>query len=190
MSELYARSDVVLKMSSVEGMFGPPLEGFHRGATCVVTPVTGHDEYVVHGWNGLVTEWDDPRGTARALDLLAADRRLLHFLRTNAVETARAWPSWDQSGQFMAAALNRIRRLPPAQASGRRLAADIRAAMDLNTKLLIQRNEMSAELEPLWTLQAHPGVRRLRKLRHTRIGRVLTWPARRLVRLLLRSRSG
>jgi hypothetical protein len=189
MSELYARSDVVLKMSSVEGMFGPPLEGFHRGATCVVTPVTGHDEYVVHGWNGLVTEWDDPRGTARALDLLAADRRLLHFLRTNAVETARAWPSWDQSGQFMAAALHRIRRLPPAQASGRRLAADIRAAMDVNTKLLVQRNDMSAQLQPLWTLQAHPSVRRLRKFRHTRVGRVLTWPARRLVRLLLR-RSG
>jgi glycosyltransferase involved in cell wall biosynthesis len=189
MSDLYARSDVVLKMSSVEGMFGPPLEGFHRGATCVVTPVTGHDEYVAHGWNGLVTEWDDPRGTARALDLLAADRKLLHFLRTNAVETARAWPSWDQSGQFMAAALHRIRRLPPAQASGRRLAADIRAAMDVNTKLVVQRNAMSYQLQPWWRLQANPTVRRLRKFRHTRVGRVLTWPARKLARLLL-PRSG
>ena len=113
MAALYERSDVVLKMSSVEGMFGPPLEGFHRGATCVVTPVTGYDEYVEHGWNGLVTEWDDPHSTARQLDLLAADRRLLHFLRVNAVETARAWPGWDQSGQFMAAALERIRSLPP-----------------------------------------------------------------------------
>ena len=109
MSELYAASDVVLKMSSVEGMFGPPLEGFHRGATCVVTPVTGHEEYVVHGWNGLVTEWDDLRGTARRLDLLARDRRMLHFLRTNARETARSWPSTEQSAQFMAAALKRIR---------------------------------------------------------------------------------
>ena len=70
MSELYARSDVVLKMSSVEGMFGPPLEGFHRGATCVVTPVSGHEEYVEHGWNGLLTDWEDLRGTARQLDLL------------------------------------------------------------------------------------------------------------------------
>jgi hypothetical protein len=180
---------VVLKMSSVEGMFGPPLEGFHRGATCVVTPVTGHDEYVVHGWNGLVTEWDDSRGTARALDLLAADRRLLHFLRTNAVETARAWPSWNQSALFMAAALHRIRKLPPAQASGRRLAADIRAAMDVNTKLMVQRNAMSAELEPLWKLQANPLFRRLRKFRHTRAGRMLTWPARRLGRLVV-PRSG
>ena len=53
-----------------------------------------------------MTDWDDLRGTARELDLLAADRRYLHFLRTNAVETARAWPSWEQSGMFMAAALN------------------------------------------------------------------------------------
>jgi glycosyltransferase involved in cell wall biosynthesis len=186
MSELYARSDVVLKMSSVEGMFGPPLEGFHRGATCVVTPVTGHDEYVTHGWNGLVTEWDDPAGTAGALDVLAADRRLLHLLRTNAVETARSWPSWEQSAQFMAAALQRIHRLPPPQPSGRRLAADIRAAMDVNTKLLVQRNAMSSQLQPLWKMQAHPALRRLRKFRHTRVGRVVTWPARRVVRVLLR----
>ncbi len=84
-------------------MFGPPLEGFHRGATCVVTPVTGHEEYVEHGWNGLLTDWEDLRGTARQLDLLARDRELLHFLRSNALETARAWPSWEQSSQFMAA---------------------------------------------------------------------------------------
>ncbi len=53
MAQLYARSDVVLKLSRVEGMFGPPLEGFHCGATCVVTAVTGHEEYVEHGVNGL-----------------------------------------------------------------------------------------------------------------------------------------
>jgi hypothetical protein len=62
--------------------------------------------------------------------------------------------------------------------------------MDVNTKLVVQRNAMSAQLQPLWSLQANPTVRRLRKFRHTRIGRVLTWPARRFVRLLLRRRSG
>ena len=46
LARLYADTDVVLKLSRIEGMFGPPLEGFHCGATCVVTPVTGHDEYV------------------------------------------------------------------------------------------------------------------------------------------------
>ena len=75
LATLYGESDVLLKLSRVEGMFGPPLEGFHRGATCVVTPVTGHDEYIVHGENGLVVDWDDTAGTARALDLLAARPR-------------------------------------------------------------------------------------------------------------------
>jgi O-antigen biosynthesis protein len=182
LSELYARTDVVLKMSSVEGMFGPPLEGMHRGATCVVSPVTGHEEYVEHGWNGLVTDWDDLRGTARELDLLAADRRYLHFLRTNAVETARAWPSWEQSGMFMAAALRRIAELPPAAASGRRLAADIRAVMDSHRRILVERNALEGELRPIWRVKRHPMYARLKRWRHRRIGRALTWPARRLLR--------
>jgi glycosyltransferase involved in cell wall biosynthesis len=119
LARLYGDSDVVLKLSRVEGMYGPPLEGFHRGATCVTTPVTGHDEYVVHGWNGLVVDWDDLGGTARALDLLARDRRLLHFLRTNANATARAWPSWPQSSQFMALAMTKIAAAPlPHPAAG------------------------------------------------------------------------
>ncbi|HEY8584253.1 MAG TPA: hypothetical protein VIL49_14955, partial [Capillimicrobium sp.] len=37
MARLYAEHDVLLKLSRVEGMFGPPLEAFHLGATCVVT---------------------------------------------------------------------------------------------------------------------------------------------------------
>ncbi|MBA3428978.1 MAG: glycosyltransferase family 4 protein, partial [Actinobacteria bacterium] len=102
LATLYAETDVVLKLSRVEGMFGPPLEGFHKGATCVVTPVTGHEEYVVHDENGLVVDWDDQTGTARALDLLARDRALLHRLRCGALATARSWPSWEQQGQVMA----------------------------------------------------------------------------------------
>jgi O-antigen biosynthesis protein len=182
MSELYGRTDVVLKLSSVEGMFGPPLEGMHRGATCVVSPVTGHDEYVEHGWNGLVTDWDDLRGTARELDLLAADRRYLHFLRMNAVETARSWPSWEQSGMFMAGALRRIAELPPAAASGRRLAADIRAVMDSHRRILVERNALEGELRPIWRVKRHPMYARLKRWRHRPVGRALTWPARRLLR--------
>jgi glycosyltransferase involved in cell wall biosynthesis len=182
MSELYGRTDVVLKLSSVEGMFGPPLEGMHRGATCVVSPVTGHDEYVEHGFNGLVTDWDDLRGTARELDLLAADPLYLHYLRTNAVETARAWPTWEQSGMFMAAALHRIAELPPAAASGRRLAADVRAFMDSYRKILVSRNELEGELRPIWRVKHHPIYARLKRWRHGRVGRALTWPARRLLR--------
>jgi len=89
----------------------------------------------------------------------------------------------------MAAALHRIRELPPPQGSGRRLAADVRAVMDLNRRLVIQRNDMAAELGPVWKLRAHPMYGRLRKFRHTRVGRVVTWPARKLVKLVMR-RSG
>jgi hypothetical protein len=180
MSELYGRTDVVLKLSSVEGMFGPPLEGMHRGATCVVSPVTGHDEYVEHGWNGLVTDWDDLRGTARELDLLAADRRYLHFLRMNAVETARAWPSWEQSGMFMAGALRRIAELPPASSSGRRLAADIRAVMDSHRRILVERNVLEGELGPVRKIKRHPMYARLKRWRHRPVGRALTKPFRML----------
>jgi hypothetical protein len=112
LSNLMASSDVLLKLSRVEGMSGPPLEAFHRGATAVLTPVTGHDEYTHHGWNALVAGWDDVRGTARLLDLLSRDRALLLRLRRNALTTATAWPDWDDSAAEMAVALRAISEGP------------------------------------------------------------------------------
>jgi hypothetical protein len=118
---------VLLKLSRAEGMYGPPLEGFHCGCTVVTNPVTGHDDYIAHDENGLVVDWDDPVGTARALDLLARDRVLLHRLRLGALETARAWPDWETASAFMAGALRAILREPPpsARSSGQRLAHEI-----------------------------------------------------------------
>ncbi len=147
MAELYARTDVVLKLSRVEGMFGPPLEGFHRGATCVVAPVTGHEEYVSHRHNGLVVGFDDVPGTARALDLLARDRALLHELRCNALATARAWPSWEQAGAFMALALRRIAAEPPPSPSlsGRRLMRDLQTDLALAQRRALD-HEVTATL--------------------------------------------
>lgn len=108
LSAMYAQHDVMLKTSRVEGMYGPPLEAFHRGATLVTTPVTGHDEFVVAGHNALLVDWDDPVGAARAVDLLSKDRDLLEQLRTHALETAHEWPSWTESGKEMAEALNAV----------------------------------------------------------------------------------
>lgn len=131
MADALGRAHVLLKLSRVEGMAGPPLEGFHRGATCVTTPVTGHDEYIADGVNALLTSWDDERGTARLLDLLARDRCLLHALRCGAVETARAWPSTEQSTAMFALALRRIAAAPSPDPSGAAasMAADIRMTM-------------------------------------------------------------
>jgi glycosyltransferase involved in cell wall biosynthesis len=162
----YAESDVVLKLSRVEGMFGPPLEGFHLGATCVVTAVTGHDEYVEHGENGLVVDWDDPRGVSRALDLLATDPALLHRLRWGALATARAWPSWEQQGTVMAAALREVaRREPlPRPAFDVRVLSELRAGVERQAMVVGDRERLRWRLAPLLALERRlqgRGVRRL-----------------------------
>jgi len=188
MASLYERVDVVLKLSSVEGMFGPPLEGFHRGATCVVTPVTGYEEYVEHGWNGMLTDWGDLRGTARQLDLLARDRELLQFLRANALETARAWPSWEQSSQFMAGALRAIRDEPPpnANAAAALMLADLRGGIDIYSGYLRERMDFArraARLErPLARLRASAPMRILLAMRRSPVVKTLAYPLRPLTR--------
>jgi glycosyltransferase involved in cell wall biosynthesis len=167
MAALYGDTDVILKLSSVEGMFGPPLEAFHRGATCVTTEVTGFDEYVEHGHNALVVDWDDLRGTARQLDLLARDRLLLHTLRRNALETARAWPTWEQQGQFMAMALWRIRRDPPPSpyAHAATLVANLRAELESHRIVLQERAELQRVEARLLALERLPGLKQLLRLR-------------------------
>ena len=56
---IYRSCDVLVKLSYVEGMFGPPLEMFHCGGTTVVYDVTGLDEYIEHGKNSLVVTKGD-----------------------------------------------------------------------------------------------------------------------------------
>jgi hypothetical protein len=176
MAAEYERHDVVLKLSRVEGMFAPPLEGFHRGATCVVTPVTGHDEYVEHGVNGLVAHWDDERGTARALDLLARDASLLHLLRTNALATARSWPSWHQQTQLMALALRRIAAQPSPDPTGsaRALAADARLVMEHSAAAARDHARLRSRMDRIERILARgplPTVRRVaNKVRDRRGG--------------------
>jgi glycosyltransferase involved in cell wall biosynthesis len=164
LAALYAESDVLVKLSRVEGMYGPPLEAFHMGATCVTTEVTGHEEYVEHGVNALVCDWDDPRGTARQLDLLARDRLLLHRLRLGALETARTWPTWEQAGQFMAGVLRAIRRdpPPPADVALGRLLADLRVGLEEHQALLVERNTLERRAERYERL---PGIRQALAMR-------------------------
>jgi hypothetical protein len=155
---------VVLKLSRVEGMFGPPLEGFHKAATCVVTAVTGHEEYVEHGENGLVVDWDDPRGTARALDLLARDNALLHRLRWGALATARGWPSWSQQGTVMAAALREVARREPL--TGRpfdaQLLAELRGGIERHALVAAERDRLRYRAAPIMAVDRalqRPGAR-------------------------------
>lgn len=192
MADVYAGTDVLLKLSSVEGMFGPPLEAFHRGATCLVTPVTGHDEYIEHGVNGLIADWGDIRGTARQLDLLARDRDLLHHLRCNALQTARAWPDWRRSSELMAAALIEIARAPAqgAAAASARLLADLRAGLEVYDRHLQERSRFAVRAMRiegmLARLRRSVILQRLLALRRFRLARIVARPLRPLTRRLKR----
>jgi O-antigen biosynthesis protein len=174
MANLYADTDVVLKLSRVEGMFGPPLEGFHMGATCVTTEVTGHDEYIEHGRNALLVDWDDRTGTTRQLELLAKDRRLLHELRCNALATAHGWPDWSQSTQFMALALKRVAtsKQPDATLAAAAMMADLRGGIEQYNVHLQERLEFAREAAKLERVKALPGVAQANRARQTRAGRL------------------
>jgi glycosyltransferase involved in cell wall biosynthesis len=169
-ARLLGESDVVLKLSRIEGMYGPPLEGFHRGATCVTTEVTGHEEYIRHGENALVVDWDDLRGTARQLDLLARDRGLLARLRTGALETARAWPSWDIAAAEMAAALRATLEAPPPDpyAHVPRLLGDLRSGTEQLRLLLLHRRELESQVAQLERIKMLPGIRHARRIKGSR----------------------
>ena len=105
MAALYGESDVLVKLSRVEGLGLAPVEGFHAGVPCVVTPYTGHAEYVRHGENALVVGFDDEPGTAAALDALARDPELLARLSAGARESADSWPSQEDSTALLHEAL-------------------------------------------------------------------------------------
>lgn len=105
---VYRSCDVLVKLSYVEGMFGPPLEMFHCGGTAIVYAVTGHDEYLRHGENGLVVEKDDEQGVIECLRRLREEPLLLEQLCLGAMATAAAWPDWTTATAGFAEALQEI----------------------------------------------------------------------------------
>lgn len=96
-AEIYRSCDILIKLSTVEGMFGPPLEIFHCGGTAVVFDVTGHDEYIVDGVNARVIPRGDAGAVVRTIRALLNDRAELRKLKDGALRTAKEWPSWEQS---------------------------------------------------------------------------------------------
>ncbi len=100
---VYRSTDVMVKLSRVEGMYGPPLEMFHCGGTVVTWDVTGCEEYVVDGYNGLICPTGDFHTLNSALRRVASDVELVDRLKSGARETATAWPDWDRSSTEFAA---------------------------------------------------------------------------------------
>ena len=108
MAELYRSHHVQVKTPLAEGMFGPPLEGFHCGLPAIVTPVTGAEEYIEDRVNSLVVMWDDEPGVGRAIDSLALDLKLWERLQDGARRTAEWWPNWDTQASLFRESVLRV----------------------------------------------------------------------------------
>lgn len=113
---VYRACDVLVKLSFVEGMFGPPLEMFHCGGTAIVYDVTGHDQYMRHEQNGLIIRSGDEAAVVAGIRGLDADRDRLRRLQAGARATADAWPDWARSSaRFAEAVLELAGRATPGR---------------------------------------------------------------------------
>ena len=109
-SKIYRSCDVIVKLSYVEGMFGPPLEMFHCGGTAIVYDVTGHDEYIVHNKNGLVVKTDDEAKVIEYINKLK-DKKYLNKLKKEAIKTASKWISWEEASEKFYDTVKKLNKL-------------------------------------------------------------------------------
>jgi len=96
-AEIYRSCDVLIKLSYVEGMFGPPLEMFHCGGTAIVYDVTGHDEYISHNQNAIVIQTDNESAVIDAINFLKDHPEECNRLKIGALETANRWNDWESA---------------------------------------------------------------------------------------------
>jgi len=89
MRRIYSSCDILLKLSRVEGFFGPPLEMMACGGVPIVAKVTGYDEYIKDGYNALVTEVSDIKKTRDILKELINNYQLYEKLKLNGKRTVR-----------------------------------------------------------------------------------------------------
>ncbi|MFJ4289062.1 glycosyltransferase [Cupriavidus sp. NPDC089707] len=105
MRKIYSSCDIFLKMSRVEGFFGPPMEAMACGCAVVVGEVTGWDEYIVSEENALVVPQGDVAGARAAIQRLIEDPALRGRLISAGTATAKEW-TWERSGHAMLSVVN------------------------------------------------------------------------------------
>lgn len=106
MNEIYSSCDIFLKMSRIEGFFGPPMEAMACGCAVVVGKVTGYDEYIVDGYNALVVEQGDALAANKAIKKLIEDQGLRNKLIDGGYDTVKKW-SWENSIELLEQVINK-----------------------------------------------------------------------------------
>lgn len=183
--EVYRSCDILVKLSYVEGMFGPPLEMFHCGGTCLVYDVTGHDEYIEDGVNGFIVKTNDESGVVSRLNQLKAFPELLSHLKVGAIATARQWIDWDRSNVLFFDALDATARgtavtRTALERHSRRIWHFYESARRENERLQKELIERTAEVEQLKA--ALDAIRESSSWRVTAPGRHIASVSRKLAR--------
>ncbi|WP_421235352.1 glycosyltransferase [Aeromonas enteropelogenes] len=106
MPAIYSSCDIFIKMSRIEGFFGPPLEAMACGCVPVVGKVTGWDEYIVDTYNALAVELGDVDSAKQAVHRLINDEDFYYKLQANGAKTATEWP-WNESFRRLDALIER-----------------------------------------------------------------------------------
>jgi glycosyltransferase involved in cell wall biosynthesis len=96
MKYIYSSCDILLKLSRIEGFFGPPMEMMACGGAVVVGRVTGYDEYIEDGVNALVVDPLAIDEATKAILRLIKDTNLKKSLIASGLQTAKNW-NWDGS---------------------------------------------------------------------------------------------
>ncbi len=144
MREIYSSCDILLKLSRVEGFFGPPMEMMACGGVPVVGRVTGYDEYIIDGVNALVVDPRDISAATAAVRHLIEDRDLYVQLQAEGQKTVAQWgwvPTIDRLENIYASALETLpAELKPYSAELNNSIASLYAAIlgeaDLQRELL------------------------------------------------------
>ena len=100
MKFIYSSADVFLKMSTVEGFPGPPLEAMACECPVVISDVTGINEYIDNGTNALVVSPGNTEQAASAIQSIITDDELRTELVSNGLDTVNHWP-WHRSLESM-----------------------------------------------------------------------------------------
>lgn len=94
MRRIYSSCDMLLKLSRVEGFFGPPMEMMACGGAVIVGKVTGSDEYIENEVNALVVDPLKPQEAKEAIKRLINEPDLRERLVRNGRLTAECW-KWE-----------------------------------------------------------------------------------------------
>jgi glycosyltransferase involved in cell wall biosynthesis len=154
MNKIMSSCDILVKLSAVEGVFGPPLEMMACGGTAVTTRVNGYDEYIIDGYNALTVEVGDYDGARRVLKQMIEDRELLQLLKRGARETADRLSGWESTIDILE---NKILSVcsAPCEVRSVPIAGPLRTIFDLCLDVRFSRhNELPLENRANWQTTA------------------------------------